>query len=361
MAKKPTLFEEAIAEANQLRQAAYANAKESLEDSITPKIKELLLKNLQESLDETEEVNESEEIDETVETVDESQEEVVSEEEDTEEEVIDDEEVVDDETREEEGDELPEDETEMEEVPDNIKDLTDLIKSIIAQEVGVEDLQGDEESLEGEEDVLNTEIPEEEPGMETDSEEEVIDLDEILAELGFGDEVNEKEVEEGTQEPPKTTNLDAHGNRKKKPMKEAEEVSLQERVKALEKELKESKASLTKVTGELKEVNLINAKLLYLNRIFKANDLNENQKANTVKAFDKAETVGEVKVIYETMTTALKESREKRTSKRKQSMTEHIIGGSSKSTAPKETLKENKDTIQVSEAVRRMQFLAGIK
>ena len=53
--------------------------------------------------------------------------------------------------------------------------------------------------------------------------------------------------------------------------------------------------------SELQEVNLLNSKLLYTNKIFKAKVLNENQKIKVLKAFDKAETVKEAKRIYEVL------------------------------------------------------------
>ncbi|MDB4489631.1 hypothetical protein N9034_00445 [bacterium] len=52
---------------------------------------------------------------------------------------------------------------------------------------------------------------------------------------------------------------------------------------------------------ELQEVNLLNAKLLYTNRIFKAKNLTESKKVKVLKAFDKAMDVKQAKTIYETL------------------------------------------------------------
>ena len=68
-----------------------------------------------------------------------------------------------------------------------------------------------------------------------------------------------------------------------------------------EKELKEAKATIKFLKTELNEVNLLNSKLLYTNKIFKAKNLTENQKIKVLKAFDKAETVKEAKVIFESL------------------------------------------------------------
>ena len=53
-------------------------------------------------------------------------------------------------------------------------------------------------------------------------------------------------------------------------------------------ELEETKKALETITGELNEVNLLNSKLLYVNRIFKANTLDEAQKLRVVESLDKA-------------------------------------------------------------------------
>ena len=56
---------------------------------------------------------------------------------------------------------------------------------------------------------------------------------------------------------------------------------------------------------ELNEVNLLNAKLLYTNKVFKSKNLTEDKKVKVLKAFDKASTVKEAKVIFETLNEGL--------------------------------------------------------
>ena len=72
-------------------------------------------------------------------------------------------------------------------------------------------------------------------------------------------------------------------------------------LKKVKTELSETKKTLTKVKSELNEVNLLNSKLLYVNRIFKSNNLSESQKLRVVETLDKAESVKETKLIYETL------------------------------------------------------------
>jgi len=97
---------------------------------------------------------------------------------------------------------------------------------------------------------------------------------------------------------------------------------------------------------------LLNAKLLYLNKIFKTSTLSESQKANTITAFDKAETVKEVKLVFETINTNLSAASNKKA-------VNEVKGMASKATgvapAKPQVLNEG-----VSEAVLRMQKLAGI-
>jgi len=117
-------------------------------------------------------------------------------------------------------------------------------------------------------------------------------------------------------------------------------------------ELEEAITTIETLQEELNEVNLLNAKLLYLNKIFKSNNLTEAQKANTIASFDKAETVKEVKLVFETVNENLTVP-----ATSKKSMNE-VKGMASKAAgnAPKkaEIITEGNDV------VARLQFLAGI-
>jgi len=122
-------------------------------------------------------------------------------------------------------------------------------------------------------------------------------------------------------------------------------------------ELNETKSALTAVKSELNEVNLLNSKLLYVNRIFKANNLSEGQKLRVVETLDNASNVKESKLIYETIKDTFTISKGKKTTSKK-SIRENL-GIASKaagtSTAPKKAvLNESNDM------VTRMQKLANI-
>jgi hypothetical protein len=127
---------------------------------------------------------------------------------------------------------------------------------------------------------------------------------------------------------------------------------------ARDEELSETRAALETVTTELNEVNLLNSKLLYVNRIFKANTLNEAQKLRVVETLDNASNVKEAKLIYETIKDTFTISKGKKVNS--QRSIKEGLGMASKaagmSTAPKKAiLNESNDM------VARMQKLANIK
>ena len=76
-----------------------------------------------------------------------------------------------------------------------------------------------------------------------------------------------------------------------------------------ENELEETYNVIKHLRSELNEINLLNAKLLYTNKIFKAKNLTEAQKIKILSNFDKASTVKEAKLVYETLNEGLKEKK----------------------------------------------------
>ena len=129
---------------------------------------------------------------------------------------------------------------------------------------------------------------------------------------------------------------------------------------AKDKELEETKSALETVKAELNEVNLLNSKLLYVNRIFKANQLDEAQKLRVVETLDNAETIKEAKLIYENIKDTFNVAKSKKASfKNKTKSLKEGIGMASKaagtSTAPKkEVISESNDMM------KRFQKLANI-
>ena len=371
------LFKQAIAEAKSVREAAIANAKEALEETLTPHLKDMLAAKLQEMEDSTVEeevVNEVEEEieeakddkkDEAKEEVSENLEEVEIAEEDHEAE--DDSEESEDEAEEIE-DAGEEGEIEAEEEIDGDEDISkltvdqfkDMIKDIIAQEVGGDAPADDMDA--GDIEGMGDEAPIEEPAIDAPAEDEdEIDLDELIKELDglTEDEVEEgkkkkedtmeegEEVEEETVEEDVTANSTTN---QESADHSAEGTNINRTVNEESSDLEAALETIETLKKELNEVNILNAKLLYVNKIFKAQNLTESQKVNVIAAFDKAETVKEVKLVYETVADNVG-------TKKETTIKEHK-GSASKATGT--TASKPEVIAEVSDAVRRMQKLAGI-
>lgn len=334
------LFKQAIADAKSVRDAAVANAKAALEETFTPKIMSMLSAKLNEM---EEEAPEEENIDEygdehpvsTKDALNKSDEtdldEILAqlEEEAALEEGFDISETDDadaddelDEAKKDEEKEEKKDEEEESEGDDEVTELTvDELKDIIRDVL--KDVMGDTapEADHAEPDADNAGGPSDEDADNED--EDSIDLDELLAEL-------EKEEGEKVEE-----------------SKDNDEDDLAE-AKKDKKDLEEAIKTIKHLQRELNEVNLLNAKLLYTNKIFKAKTLSESQKVNVLKAFDRAGNVKEVKNVYNTLSESFN-------SKPKNPIRESV-GFASKAlgVAPKQSIVES------DSAVRRMQQLAGI-
>ena len=388
------LLKEAIADAKAVRETAIANAKIALEEAFTPRLQSILSKKLQAEMEGEEEDTMEEELDssdigngdnsepsadasdahtelgpeteeETSEVGDELEEEVVTEEEDSEETMeegegsIDDptnaddatisEEEVSEETTISEEEEVEEGYHEEEEIEeDEEEDELDLEAIIKELEMGMDSEEEVEETYhEEEEDEMHEEEEDEmhEDEDEMDSEEEAdeeeadeeddmddeIDLDEILREMGYGDD---EEVEEGYHE--------------------GEEEEANEEVTRLQTELEEALSTVKTLQSTINEVNLLNAKLLYANRLFRAYNLNNEQKSKVVENLDRTTSVREVKLVYATLAESMNfTGTEKKTKK-------VVSEGASKpvaSTAPaKEIISENTNVL-----AERFKQLANIK
>jgi hypothetical protein len=298
MSNTKQILKDAIADAKAVRETALANAKLALEEAFTPQLQSMLAAKLQEMEEEDEvkeEVAEGAE-DQMEETLD--LEALLAEADDEEEK----------EAEEETSEEAPEEGEEKAGEEEDDKDITEMspeeveeyIRQIAAEEFEkLETEQGEEIPGEegGEEIDLDAELgadaaaDEEEINLdemideteETVNEEEIdendINIDELLAEFGLSEE--EEEVEEG------------YGKDK-----DADDKS------KMEEELAQALATIDELRSSIQEVNLLNAKLLYMNKVFKGTNLTESQKIDVVKTFDKAESAKEAKLVYESMITS---------------------------------------------------------
>lgn len=119
-------------------------------------------------------------------------------------------------------------------------------------------------------------------------------------------------------------------------------------------ELKQDNSNLQKTILHLKErleeVNLSNARLLYTNRVLNSTSLNERQKTRIVESISNADSVEEAKVIYETLQSAVGD----KTKSSPQSLREAVE-------RPSSTLPRRRETNAQNPHFSRMRALAGIK
>ena len=134
-------------------------------------------------------------------------------------------------------------------------------------------------------------------------------------------------------------------------------TSTLQKIKKTKKENKageeETEETIKELRNELNEVNLLNAKLLHTNKIFKSKNLTESEKIKVLNTFDKAETVKEVKLVFETLTESLKT-----TTVAKKNSIKESLGSASKTIS---TATPKQPIIESNEAFARMQRLAGLK
>ena len=355
------LFKQAIAEAKSVREAAIANAKEALEESLTPHLKDMLAAKLQE-METSEEVEEAkqDDKDESIEEAPKKDEAEITEEVPAQ--FAEEEEIEADDDSEESEEEAPIEEPVEEpadDLPDGDEDISklsidqfkDIVRDLIAQEGGhgeeelpVDDMDGGDIEGMGDEPSL------EDPALDG-AEEEEIDLDELLREL---EAETSEEVAEAKDED-KDESVEEAKNESCDKCGEVHEGSCGKKHEAVEADLNEALETIEILKKDLNEVNLLNSKLLYVNKIFKSNDLSESQKVNIIAAFDKAESVKEVKLVFETVSDSVigkKESAKTiKESKTKLGMASKAGGTTA---AKPEVISE------VSDTVRRMQKLAGI-
>jgi len=153
---------------------------------------------------------------------------------------------------------------------------------------------------------LETEIAEAEESDE-DSVNEGEDEDEK-------DEVDEEivveEDEEDLEEQSKSSGIGAGDNKVTQASAGDEEDpgkgKIKESVEAMQEELNEYKEAVTFLREKLHEVNILNAKLLYTNRLFKEFVLSNGQKMKIVETFDRAQTTREIKLVYSTLAESFK-------------------------------------------------------
>jgi hypothetical protein len=365
------LLKEAIADAKAVRETAIANAKIALEEAFTPRLQSILSKKLQAEMEGDEEeadINEdndtsseigsgadnkmptdkvnsaqtdlsgiskqSGEAGSEVEDYDKVKDLTEGEDEESAEDAAED-------AAEFGGEEAPAMEGEEEEMGEDELDLESIIRELEAQIAGEEseeEVPAEAPAMEGEDMPVEEPVaaePTEEPAVEGEDPamaDDEIDLDEILREMGYGEDENSEED------------------------KAEDAAEMKAEVAKLETELAEAIAVIKSLKGTINEVNLLNAKLLYANKLFRGYNLTNEQKVKVVENLDRTSSVREVKLVYATLSESMKfTGTERKVAAVKKNISEGIASKAQASTAPKKEI-----IAESNELANRFKQLAGI-
>ena len=174
---------------------------------------------------------------------------------------------------------------------------------------------------------------------------EIVDLQELLDSLN-DDESEGEEITEGEEEEEDEEVVD-------------EKIEDEKVTESLQVELNEAMSTVQYLRDQLNEVNLLNAKLLYTNKLFNQFNLDQKQKLKVVETFDLSKSIREVKLSYTILSESysLGGSVVKKTNTTAKTITEGLASKPVASTAPKKDLIVENSNVMAS----RFQKLAGIK
>ena len=383
------LLKEAIADAKAVRETALENAKIALEEAFTPRLQSMLAKKIQSEIDvdEQDDEMEDEDEDEDAEEVDEFKpyadkeppihQSLYAADEDPSDEFSDEEPEVD---MDDEEDEIPAegfDESEVIEIngvkyapivseDDEEEDEEDMGRE---PEVDDLDLEAILRELETDEEVEEAH----EPGHDEDEDEDDDEKEDVDEEVDQSSGIGSSDNKKGATD--KSSTIGSKGKAKHESVEitegdddSDEDIDLEEVIKALSEEEDEEEATnkvvklqsdldehrnvVKYLRSKLNEVNLLNAKLLFTNKLFRSFGLSNDQKMKVVENFDRAHNLREVKLVYSTLAESFG------TKKTKTEIKEHK-GSASKAVAS--TKSEKQEVIaEGSELRERFKKLAGI-
>jgi len=339
---KSDLLKQAIADANAVKETALANAKIALQEAFAPRLERMLATKL------TNEIEGEEDIDAT---------------------------------GEEALDAAPEADLEGGAELEG-GDEFNWVDNDLSAEVGgntydfeVGNAGGDEEELGGEEMPIGDEVPLSDEEADAEYNEgyhnDDLDLQEIIRELEGDmpedempyddmpeddDEMPSDEfIPEGHYDADSDMNIDEiiesilreEDDMDDEPVKDEKEDAMAVK----EEELAEAYRTVKKLTSIINEVNLLNAKLLYTNKLFRNFELNEGQKMKVIENFDRAGNTREVKLVFTTLAESFS-----RPATKKRVVKESYASKATATTAPKKAPILNEGF----EQAERWKKLAGL-
>jgi len=371
------LLKEAIADAKAVRETALANAKMALEEAFTPRLKSMLAKKIQHEIEDEdgdageEEVTEDAPLEDEGEVEDPanaeaggpvSEEDEISDEDDEvepvapvepeEEEPVAEEEEVSDEDEDEPVAEEEEISDEDDETVDEL-DLEAILRELEEEddEEEVSEEYEDEDTEDGHEEVSENDVSSDIGDADNKVNDDANDSSETGAQGPEGegsdsesgkenDDDTVAESEAGTSieddEPQKEAEVDTEDIDLEEVLKalseEDEEEDSVEEVAKLKKEVKEHRDVVKYLRSKLNEVNLLNAKLLFTNKLFRAYGLSNEQKMKVVETFDRAKNLREIKLVFSTLAESFGQTKSKPIKESK--------GSSSKAVASTKPVKE---------------------
>ena len=281
---KSDLLKQAIADANAVKETALANAKIALQEAFAPRIQSMLSAKLSEELDDEEELP-------------------------AEDMPIDGEEM---------GNEEMPAEDEFAGAPEEVGvglDFNNDGDYDLSGTVGAgeeDEFAGDEENINPEDEYNDEEMPEDDLELESILRELEEDLEEPsyedeeskMMEGDFDEPADEEEIHEDIdsiieailREEDIDAESDVHSDDE-----HGDVANLKNEIAEKAEALEEAYKTVKKLTSIINEVNLLNAKLLYTNKMFRNFELNENQKMKVIENFDRAGNTREVKLVFSTL------------------------------------------------------------
>ena len=344
------LLKEAIADAKAVRETALANAKMALEEAFTPRLKSMLAQKIQHEVE-----DEEKDKDEIAYEVEDEEEGMAHDEEEGEHEDADEISYNEEEDDEEDHDEISYKEEEDEEDHDEMKDESNVIEidgvkyaPVVSEEEDEEEVEEVEDKEEGEDEMdeadeldLESILRELEEEEEEDEDKDEVKENDVSSGIGKSDNAHNKEAGDSSKvgQGPEGEGSDKEAGKElgdHEVVKEGEDkeegedemdedIDLEEVLKALseeeeveeevdetatlKQEIKEHRDVVKYLRAKLNEVNLLNAKLLFSNKLFRTFGLTNEQKMKVVETFDRTKNLREIKLVYSTLAESFGQSK----------------------------------------------------
>jgi hypothetical protein len=356
------LLKESIADAKAVRETAIANAKTFLEENFAKSMKEMFAEKLKEDM--TDEPSDEDQVDENLSTskIGGEKGNVSSKQHPVKPSSSADKSTTS--AGKQEFDAKLEEETSMDDEEVTSEELDEILAELEGEVVSEEMVEDDDGEV---------------MGSESDSDGEEVNLDELLAEL----EMEEQNVDPMAVAPPAApvapvdpmaavpaptvpvapvpgqVPSPSEGEVTYEEMAEAL-VAINEENEALKNQLSEHINTVKYLKGVLAETNLLNAKLLYTNKLFKGKSLTEDHKLKIINTFDLTRNIREVKLAYTVLAESFNSGGsvvKKKTNATVSTITEGLASKPVSSTKPVSTIVEP----HADEMTSRFQKLAGIK